>query len=122
MTSNNYGEIRPCSLKTGMNAFLIAITLLWMRFGLDSAHYSVDGDGTAGKILVKAEKLGAVGSAQRTALKNAVSNLQALVNTPTAHAYAEAAAYLMGTSTLNSVQVNDADIYFLFFWWEKKMV
>lgn len=103
---------RLARLKTGMNTFLDSNNPILDEVRVGLAHYSVDGDGKAGKILVKADRLGAVGSAQRTALKNAVSNLTASGGTPTAHAYAEAAAYLMGTSTLNSVQVNNADIYF----------
>lgn len=112
MGSEDTGQTgtRLARLKIGMNTFLDSNnpTLDEVRVGL--AHYSVDGDGTAGKILVKAEKLGAVGSAQRTALKNAVSNLQASGNTPTAHAYAEAAAYLMGTSTRSEAEIQ-VDVY-----------
>ena len=45
-----------------------------------------------------ASTLNTVGS-QRYKLKQAVANLTAGGSTPSAHAYAEAAAYLMGTTT-----------------------
>ena len=114
MTDEDSGQTgsRLTRLKAGMNAFLDSNNPILDDVRVGLAHYSVDGKGTAGKILVKAERLGPVGSTQRTALKNAVSDLKASGLTPTAHAYAEAAAYLMGTSTLNSVQVDNADIYF----------
>ena len=111
-TDSGQTGTRLARLKTGMTTFLNSNNPILDEVRVGLAHYSVDGNGTAGKILVKAEKLGPVGSAQRTALKNAVSNLTASGMTPTAHAYAEAAGYLMGTSTLNSVQVDNADIYF----------
>lgn len=103
---------RMSRLQDGMFAFLDSnnSTLVNVKVGL--GHYSVNGDGNAGKILVPADTLGVVGSAQRNLLKDAVDGLTASGGTPTATAYAEAAAYLMGTSTLNSVQVDNADIYF----------
>ena len=93
---------RLARLKAGMNAFLDSnnSTLPNVKVGL--GHYSVSGDGKAGRILVPAEPLGNVGSAQRVALKTAVNGLSAEGGTPTAAAYAEAAAYLMGTTTLSS--------------------
>lgn len=65
---------------------------------------SADGDSRSGQILVAAAPLGdastfnTVGS-QRYKLKQAVASLTANGYTPSAHAYAEAAAYLMGTTT-----------------------
>lgn len=109
---------RMTRLKDGMFKFLDNNNPIFNNVSVGVGHYSIDNDndgkadGEAGKILVKAAPLGAVNSAQRTALKNAIKDLGAYNGTPTAHAYAEAAAYLMGTSTLNSVQVNNADIYF----------
>lgn len=111
-TDSGQTGTRLARLKAGMNAFLDSNNPILDEVRVGLGHYSVGGDGKSSRILVKAEKLGPVGSAQRTALKNAVSNLTASGLTPTAHAYAEAAAYLMGTSTLNSVQVDNADIYF----------
>lgn len=58
-----------------------------------------------------ASTLNTVGS-QRYKLKQAVANLTARGSTPSAHAYAEAAAYLMGTTTLNNINLVDAPIYF----------
>ncbi|MCR4529445.1 PilC/PilY family type IV pilus protein [Acinetobacter venetianus] len=96
---------RLSRLKDGMFAFLDSNnpTLDPVRVGL--GHFSgynigtTSGDGSTGEILVAAKALGAVGSAQRTSLKNAVAGLVASNGTPSAHAYAEAAAYLMGSST-----------------------
>lgn len=101
---------RLARLKTGMNNFLDSsnTSLPNVRVGL--GHYSVGGGGRSGRVLVAAEPLGAVGSAQRTALKNAVAGLSATGGTPTSHAYAEAAAYLMGTSTRSEAEIQK-DLY-----------
>ncbi len=55
---------------------------------------------SVGKILVPAKL---IDDAQRTAIKNAVANIRSDGPTPTAYAYAEAAAYMLGTTTINSV-------------------
>lgn len=97
---------RLSRLKDGMFNFLDSSnsTLTNVRVGL--GHYSVAGTGNAGRILVPANSiLGAVNSTQRNAIKSAVKDLTANGGTPTAAAYAEAAAYLMGTSTVASVQI-----------------
>lgn len=60
---------------------------------------SMSADGRSGKITVPARALGPVGSAHRNAIKTAVAAMVASGGTPTAHAYAEAASYLMGTNT-----------------------
>lgn len=101
---------RLARLKTGMNNFLDSsnASLPSVRVGL--GHYSVGGNGRSSRILVPAEPLGEVGSAQRTALKNAVAGLSANGGTPTSHAYAEAAAYLMGTSTRSEAEIQK-DLY-----------
>ncbi|MFC6166329.1 PilC/PilY family type IV pilus protein [Acinetobacter terrestris] len=63
----------------------------------------------AGKILVPAEKLGNPAgintpeSAQRQRLRAIVINLTTATGTPTSHAYAEAASYLMGTRPYGEV-------------------
>jgi type IV pilus assembly protein PilY1 len=80
-----------------------------VRVGL--GHFSAynsgttTGDGSSGEILVPAKALGTVGSTQRVALKTAVAGLVASNGTPSAHAFAEAAAYLMGTSTYTENRV-----------------
>lgn len=101
---------RLARLKTGMNNFLDSsnTSLPSVRVGL--GHYSVGGNGRSSRILVPAEPLGEVGSAHRTALKNAVAGLSATGGTPTSHAYAEAAAYLMGTSTRSEAEIQK-DLY-----------
>ncbi|MDN5511401.1 PilC/PilY family type IV pilus protein [Acinetobacter sp.] len=100
---------RLTRLKDGMFAFLDSNnpTLKNVRVGL--GHYSgydsgtTTGDGVSGEILVAAKALGAVDSPQRAALKTAVAGLVASNGTPTANAYAEAAAYLMGTTTYSEL-------------------
>ncbi len=101
---------RISRLQDGMFAFLDSdsSTLTNVRVGL--GHYSVNGSGNAGKILVPASTLDAVGSTQRNAIKTAVKNLTASGGTPTAAAYAEAAAYLMGTTT-NAPSEIQKDLY-----------
>ncbi|RYZ85648.1 MAG: VWA domain-containing protein [Moraxellaceae bacterium] len=112
MGNNDTGQTgtRLARLKAGMNAFLDSnnVTLPDVKVGL--GHYSVNGDGRSARILVAAETLGPVGSAQRALLKQAVAGLTASGNTPTSHAYAEAAAYLMGTSTRSESEI-EKDIY-----------
>ncbi|MCH7314067.1 VWA domain-containing protein [Acinetobacter sp. ANC 3882] len=108
--SNSYREDRITSLKTGMNTFLNSNNPILDEVRVGLGHFSVGGDGRSSRILVKADKLGPAGSAQRTALKNAVNGLTATGGTPTAHAYAEAAAYLMGTNTTSPSEIQ-VDVY-----------
>jgi len=68
----------------------------------NSSNTAISADGRSGKIVVVAAPLGVVGSAHRTAIKTAVARFTASSFTPTANAYAEAAAYLMGTTTMNA--------------------
>lgn len=86
-------------LRDGMFAFLNSNNADLPRTSVGLGNYSANGDGKTAQILVPAAPLGVVGSEQRARLKKAIANLTARGNTPTAHAYAEAAAYLMGTST-----------------------
>lgn len=102
---------RLTRLKDGMFALLNNTTdpnLPSAAIGL--GHFSVN-SGNAGKILVPAAVLGNVGSTQREALKNAIKNLTADNGTPSAHAYAEAAAYLLGTTTRQTFVLNNALAY-----------
>ena len=69
-------------------------------------NFSADGDGRTGQILIAAKPLGTVGSNQRNALKSAIAGLTADNGTPSAHAMAEAAAYLMGTTTYSEQTYN----------------
>ncbi|SSQ03373.1 pilus assembly protein tip-associated adhesin PilY1 [Acinetobacter baumannii] len=117
MTSNSYGENRLAMLKEGMNAFLASNNPVLNDTRVGLGNFSANGDSRSGQILVAAAPLGdastlnTVGS-QRYKLKQAVANLTARGSTPSAHAYAEAAAYLMGTTTLNNINLVDAPIYF----------
>lgn len=102
---------RLTRLKDGMFALLNNNTdpnLPSAAIGL--GHFSVN-SGKAGKILVPAAVLGNVGSTQREALKTAIKNLTANNGTPSAHAYAEAAAYMLGTTTRQTVVLNDVPLY-----------
>jgi len=104
MTSNSYNENRLAMLKNGMNDFLASNNPVLNDARVGLGNFSANGDSRSGQILVAAAPLGdastlnTVGS-QRYKLKQAVANLSAGGSTPSAHAYAEAAAYLMGTST-----------------------
>ncbi|MCE6237525.1 PilC/PilY family type IV pilus protein [Acinetobacter pittii] len=104
MTNNSYGENRLAMLKNGMNAFLASNNPVLNDTRVGLGNFSADGDSRSGQILVAAAPLGdastfnTVGS-QRYKLKQAVASLTANGYTPSAHAYAEAAAYLMGTTT-----------------------
>lgn len=67
--------------------------------GLSAFSYA--SNGRTGYIVVPARRLDAVvgNSTQRQVLLNAIANLTAGGGTPTANAYADTAAYLMGTTT-----------------------
>ena len=62
----------------------------------ESNNVFTSADGTSGKIVVPAALLS---TTQRTAIKTAVANLLGSGGTPTANAYAEVAAYMLGTNT-----------------------
>ncbi|QIT19683.1 VWA domain-containing protein [Acinetobacter pittii] len=108
MTNNSYGENRLAMLKNGMNAFLASNNPVLNDTRVGLGNFSANGDSRSGQILVAAAPLGdastlnTVGS-QRYKLKQAVANLTASGSTPSAHAYAEAAAYLMGTTTYSEM-------------------
>lgn len=103
---------RLTRLKDGMFAFLDSNNAVLNEARVGVGHYSAyasgttSADGSSGEIMVAAKALGAVGSAQRLALKTAVAGLVADGRTPTAHGFAEAAAYLMGTSTYSESNYN----------------
>lgn len=62
----------------------------------DSANNFIGADGRSGKIVVPARLLT---NAQRMEIKTQVAQLRANHGTPTAHAYAEVGAYMLGTNT-----------------------
>ncbi|MDQ9010590.1 PilC/PilY family type IV pilus protein [Acinetobacter gerneri] len=70
------------------------------------AVFSSNGNGRTGHIVIPAralsEKLSGVLS-QRQALLNAIASMSVSGGTPTANAYAEVASYLLGTTTIDSV-------------------
>ena len=65
-------------------------------YAVGVGNYSYDGDGRSGVVLVPTDELTA---AQRGKLITKILGLKADGNTPTAHAFAEAGAYMMGTTT-----------------------
>ncbi|WP_043972841.1 PilC/PilY family type IV pilus protein [Acinetobacter sp. NBRC 110496] len=107
---------RLTRLKDGMFTFLNSTNPVLNSVSVGLGHFSgynvgtTTGDNNSGEILVTAADLGAVGSSQRVALKTAVARLEASGGTPTSNAFAEAAAYLLGTSTRTFVDINK-DIY-----------
>ncbi|MHA3103401.1 PilC/PilY family type IV pilus protein [Acinetobacter sp. ANC 3791] len=76
--------------------------------------FSYNGAGNAGYIVVPALSLGStVGTiTQRQTLLNAISTLTATGGTPTANAYADVGAYMMGTNTLPTYAATNLPIYF----------
>lgn len=94
---------RLTRLKIGMLALLNSdntqLNDVYMGLGQYPIPDGVSIDGVKAKMLVPAMRLGERGSEHRIRLKTAIANLQAWGKTPMAHAYAEAAAYLMGTNT-----------------------
>lgn len=66
----------------------------------ESNNVFTSADGTSGKIVVPAALLS---TTQRTAIKTAVADLRGSGGTPTANAYAEVAAYMLGTNTTTNV-------------------
>ncbi len=72
-------------------------------FGLTT--YSINGDGTRGQVRIPVQRLGLdtettlASETHRKSLMTEVANLEADGGTPTANAYAEAVAYMLGTST-----------------------
>ncbi|WP_228256257.1 pilus assembly protein PilC [Acinetobacter schindleri] len=76
------------------NSVAMGIGQFSSQSGSDNVYTSADG--RSGKIVVPAALLS---TTQRTAIKTAVANLQGRGGTPTANAYAEVAAYMLGETT-----------------------
>lgn len=109
---------RLTRLKNGMYAFLESNNPILTDVRVGLGNYSTGGDGQTGNILVPAAPLGDVSTlntvgSQRYKLKLAVQNLTANNGTPTAHAYAEAAAYLMGTTTYSETNYDIRKVSFI---------
>lgn len=80
------------------NSVAMGIGQFSSQSGSDNVFTSADG--TSGKIVVPAALLS---TTQRTAIKTAVANLQGSGGTPTANAYAEVAAYMLGKNTTTDI-------------------
>ena len=76
------------------NSVAMGIGQFSSQSGSDNVYTSADGK--SGKIVVPAALLS---TTQRTAIKTAVANLRGSGGTPTANAYAEVAAYMLGETT-----------------------
>ncbi|WP_409449599.1 pilus assembly protein PilY [Acinetobacter sp.] len=75
-------------------------------------NFSADADNKTGQILVAAKPLGDINSTQRNLLKEKIAGLSAGASTPSAHAMAESAAYLLGTTTYSEQSYNiQKDMY-----------
>ncbi len=84
---------------TQLDSTKVAIGIGQFSTQSNSNNQYKGGDGRSGKILVPAAL---ITPAQRTAIKVAVAGLNGENGTPTANAYAEAGAYMLGTNTSNS--------------------
>jgi type IV pilus assembly protein PilY1 len=104
MGSTDGGTVtRLDRLKAGMTAVLTSTDSSLNSVLMGVGNFSAKADGNSGQILVPALPLGAVGSTQRQNLQAAISGLSANQGTPSAQAIAEAAAYLMGTTTYSTI-------------------
>ena len=95
---------RLSRLKDGMFAMLNSTDFKLENVYIGLGYYS-NNDHISGVIKVPAQRLGKVNSDHRRLLKEEIANITAGYSTPTAHAYAEAAAYLLGTNTAGEYQV-----------------
>ncbi|RFC84703.1 hypothetical protein C9E89_005560, partial [Acinetobacter sichuanensis] len=93
---------RMTRLKDGMFDLLNSTDPKLEKVYIGLGYYSAEDD-VSGVIKVPAKELGAINSNHRKDLKKAIAALSAGSSTPTSHAYAEAAAYLLGTTTTNPV-------------------
>ena len=91
---------RLTRLKNGMFAMLDNADPKLEKVYIGLGYYST-GDSLKGAIRVPAAPLGAVNSEHRKLLKQEIAKMTAGASTPTAHAYAEAASYLLGTHTID---------------------
>lgn len=92
---------RLSRLKDGMFALLNSTDPKLEKAYIGLGYYSAE-DSVSGVIKVPAKALGAINSTHRKDLKQAIAALSAGWSTPTSHAYAEAAAYLLGTTTVST--------------------
>ena len=82
---------------TKLNSSTVSIGIGQFSTQSDSNNTYKNATGVGGKILVPAALLS---DAQRTLIKTEVAKLRGTGGTPAAHAYAEAASYMLGTNTI----------------------
>jgi type IV pilus assembly protein PilY1 len=104
--TDGVGVSRIDRLKQGMSAVLNSNDPALTNVVMGVGNFSALGGSTKGQILVPALPLGTVGSTQRNNLQTAINGLSANGGTPSAQAIAEAASYLMGTTTYSTVATN----------------
>lgn len=101
------GKIYRCydrltRLKDGVFAFLNSNNPIVKNVYVGLGQFPIGSGTEVGKIIVPAQKMGEITSDHRALLKDKIAELTAIGGTPTAAAYAEAAAYLLGTNTVFS--------------------
>lgn len=97
-TTNTRRYDRLTRLKDGMFALLNSTDPKLEKVYIGMGYYS-NNDSISGVLKVKAAPLGKTNSDQRKLLKQQIASIYASASTPTSHAYAEAASYLLGTNT-----------------------
>ncbi|WP_234954408.1 PilC/PilY family type IV pilus protein [Acinetobacter johnsonii] len=112
------GVNRLHALKNGLYDVLNSTDPKLENVVVGLGQFPLGSNSQSGKILVPAVKLGAPArngqpeSAQRQALRTAVRGLSANGGTPTSHGYTEAASYLMGTRTDDSMVTLQKKTYY----------
>lgn len=104
-TSGSMSGSRMTSLKNGMYKLLESDDSNLVNTKVGLGRFWGEGSNDGGYILVEAAKMGPINSDHRKKLKKAVEDLTASDWTPTAQAYVEAAAYLMGTNSLKRATI-----------------
>lgn len=100
---------RLTRLKDALFKLMDDVSLKDTSIGL--GNYSANGDAKSGQVLVVAKPLEGLSSNQRSKIKTKAAALAADSGTPSAHAYAEAAAYLLGNATTNITRSNNGNNY-----------
>ena len=104
--SYNTGVVRQYDRLSRLKIALIQLfadgTLLSPDFKIGIGNYSANGDSYRGQIMIPARSLT---PENRKLLINYINSLKAYNATPSAQAYAEAGAYMMGTNTSDTVSL-----------------
>lgn len=104
-TNNQFYGDRLTELKKAVYALMNTSALNGIKIGLGNFSYqntSGTADGNSGSILVAAKELIAGDQTHRNLIRAELKRLKGVGNTPTATAYAETAAYMLGKKTTKS--------------------